>query len=272
MLRLTRIRHQAAHRVHECCLFSLDNFGMSGSCCRYKLRWPRPRRSFCRLRAHARSTIGGAMLPLASTRKRQKSSAIIAALGAICGLKGCNRSVVSVPGIRSEQPPGTNNGTCADFDVSGTAGHRVDRTLAKGFSLACVLIAAMSPIAVAGTNSSAAETAVRDPDALPRRTQGTWRHGAGNQAGPALEETERDRQAAVPQPGTTGPSETGRNHAGAGESDLDDAGPGATGPADNELLNALPEEAGPAETEPLTPIEIQGSIRVNANVSLPQDI
>ncbi|MCY4565271.1 MAG: DUF3300 domain-containing protein, partial [Gammaproteobacteria bacterium] len=28
------------------------------------------------------------MLPLASTRKRQKSSAIIAALGAICGLAG----------------------------------------------------------------------------------------------------------------------------------------------------------------------------------------
>ena len=66
-------------------VFLLGCLQMFGSCSRYKPRWPRPRRSFCRVRAHARSTIDVAMLPLASTRTRQKSSAIIAALGAICG-------------------------------------------------------------------------------------------------------------------------------------------------------------------------------------------
>ena len=57
-----------------------------GDSARHRLRWPRPRWSFARVRARARSTIGGAMLPLASTRTRAKSCAIIAALGEICGL------------------------------------------------------------------------------------------------------------------------------------------------------------------------------------------
>ena len=56
---------------------------MSGSFSGYKRRWPRPRRSLFRVRAHARSTIGVAMLPLGErdasvVRTRQKSSAIIA--------------------------------------------------------------------------------------------------------------------------------------------------------------------------------------------------
>ena len=55
------------------------------------MRWPRPRLSFALLRAHAPSTIGGAMIPVGErdasvVRKRAKSGAIIAALGAICGL------------------------------------------------------------------------------------------------------------------------------------------------------------------------------------------
>ncbi len=52
----------------------------------YKPRWPCPRLSFARVRAHAPSTIGVAMIPVASTRKQAKSGAIITALGAIYGL------------------------------------------------------------------------------------------------------------------------------------------------------------------------------------------
>ena len=83
---LARILHQAAYRVHELCWFLLDCIHVFEGCIRYKTRWPRPRLSFALLRAHAPSTIGGAMLAVASTRRRAKSGAIIAAPGAICGL------------------------------------------------------------------------------------------------------------------------------------------------------------------------------------------
>ncbi len=131
-----------------------------------------------------------------------------------------------------------------------------------GLSLAFVLMAAMSPITVPGTKGGAAETAIRDPDALPWSPEVIGQRGAGIQAGPAVEETEQDRRAAVAQPVTTLPPETGPDHAGQGD----------TEPAGTELLNTVSEETEPAETEPLTPIETQSSIRVNANVSLPQDI
>ncbi len=59
---LARILHQAACRVDECLLISLTFITLFGFMWRYKPRWPRPRWSFARVRAHARSTIGGAML------------------------------------------------------------------------------------------------------------------------------------------------------------------------------------------------------------------
>ncbi len=46
----------------------------------------RPRLSVALLRAHAPATMGGAMFPVANTRRFTKSGAIVAALGAICGL------------------------------------------------------------------------------------------------------------------------------------------------------------------------------------------
>ena len=85
---LARILHQAACRVDECLLISLTSIAFLGFPSRYKPRWPRPRWSFARVRAHAPSTIATAMIPVASTRTRAKSCAIIAALGAICGLGG----------------------------------------------------------------------------------------------------------------------------------------------------------------------------------------
>ena len=85
-IQLARILHQAACPVDEILLISLNCLAHSSSCSRCKLRWPRPRLSFALLRAHAPSTIDVAMLPVASTRKRAKSGAIITALGAICGL------------------------------------------------------------------------------------------------------------------------------------------------------------------------------------------
>ena len=132
----------------------------------------------------------------------------------------------------------------------------------RWFCLAFVLLLTASPITVPPTESSAAETAARDPDALPRITQGAARHGAGNQARLATEETEQDRQAAIAQPVTTRPPVAGPDH----------AGPGETGPVDTELSNTVPEDTESAEIESLTPIETRSSIRVNANVSLPQDI
>ena len=83
---LTRILHQAACRVEECLLISLAFIALFGFLSRYKPSWPRPRWSFARRRAHAPYTIGVAMIPVTSTRLRAKSCAIIAALGAICGL------------------------------------------------------------------------------------------------------------------------------------------------------------------------------------------
>ena len=52
----------------------------------HTLRWPRPRRSFGPVCAHATSTVGPAMLSVASTHTEPKSSAIIAATGEKCGL------------------------------------------------------------------------------------------------------------------------------------------------------------------------------------------
>ena len=52
----------------------------------HRLRWPRPRRSFGSVCAHATSTVGPAMLSVASTHTEPKSSAIIAATGEKCGL------------------------------------------------------------------------------------------------------------------------------------------------------------------------------------------
>ena len=54
----------------------------------HRLRWPRPRRSFGPVCAHATSTVGPAMLSVASTHTEPKSSAIIAATGEKCGLAG----------------------------------------------------------------------------------------------------------------------------------------------------------------------------------------
>ena len=68
----------------------------------------------------------------------------------------------------------------------------------------------------------------------------------------AIAESERDGQAAAREPGATV---------------TDENGPDGTEPFD-----AVQQESEPAETEPLAPIETQSSIRVNANVSLPQDI
>ena len=50
------------------------------------LRWPRPRRSFGPVCAHATSNVVPAMLSVTSTHTEPKSSAIIAATGEICGL------------------------------------------------------------------------------------------------------------------------------------------------------------------------------------------
>lgn len=112
-----------------------------------------------------------------------------------------------------------------------------------GFCLAFVLLAAVSPVTVPAGESSATESAVRGPDAPPRGRPDTVRHDSGNQTGSAAEETEPNGQAGVAEPDTTGPGDP-----------------------------ILPEETEPAEIEPLTPIETRSSIRVNANVSLPQDI
>ena len=83
-------------------------FGSSAPC---RLRWPRPRWSFARVRARTRSTISVAMLPLASTRTQTKSCAIIAALGETCGLG----SVRASPRLRTPE----------------TGRHRVDHQTVK---------------------------------------------------------------------------------------------------------------------------------------------
>ena len=78
----------------------------------------------------------------------------------------------------------------------------------------------------------------------------------------AIAEPERDGQVAVAEPGTTVTDEHGADH----------ARPDETEPAAIEPLNIVQEATEPAEAEPLAPIETQHSIRVNANVNLPQDI
>ena len=83
---LARIFHQSAYSFSESHLFSFNFITTLGRCGGDTVRWPRSRLSFAPVRVHARSTIGWAMLPLASTRTGAKSGAIFAALGEICGL------------------------------------------------------------------------------------------------------------------------------------------------------------------------------------------
>ena len=130
------------------------------------------------------------------------------------------------------------------------------------FCLTFVLLATVSAIAVPAAKSGAAETALGGSQAEPREQPARLRRSAGIQAGPSIEEPERDRQAAVAEPGTKVTDENGPDHAGPGEFEGTGTGP----------LNTVQPESEPAETEPLAPIETQSSIRVNANVSLPQDI
>ena len=83
---MTWISHQAAQRATEYTLISHAINPFFEPAPGREVRWPRPCRSFAGVRFHAPSTIGVAMLLIASRRTRAKSSAIIAALGAICGL------------------------------------------------------------------------------------------------------------------------------------------------------------------------------------------
>ena len=113
----------------------------------------------------------------------------------------------------------------------------------SAFCLAFALLAVVSTIAVPATERSVTETAVRGAGELSRGQPDTERRGLGNQAGSADEEVEPNSQAGVSEPERTGPADS-----------------------------AIRQATEPAETEPLTPIETASSIRVNANVSLPQDI
>lgn len=130
----------------------------------------------------------------------------------------------------------------------------------KRFWPVFTLLAAVSPVIVTTANSSAPETGVRDPDAPSSEQHETAPRGAEDQAGPAIGRTAPEDRAGS----AIGRTETDEQATG--------AGPGTAETADTEPLNPVPEEAGPAETEPLIPIETQSSIRVNANVNLPQDI
>ena len=105
------------------------------------------------------------------------------------------------------------------------------------FCLAFVLLGAAAPVIAQATESGAPENAVRDPDALARRQPDTVRRNTGNEAGSVIEEAESETQQAATEPDVTGPA-----------------------------------NSEPANMEPLIPIETKNSIRVNANVSLPQDI
>ena len=104
---LARISHQAA------CAMSPSPW-FSNALCQFRtflractLRWPRPRRSFRPVRARAPSTIGTAMLSVASTRRGRKSSAIIAAPGEKCGLGECQPPPELLPrDSKARQPCG----------------------------------------------------------------------------------------------------------------------------------------------------------------------
>lgn len=103
--------------------------------------------------------------------------------------------------------------------------------------LAFVLLGAAAPIVAAATAGDSSESAVRDPDALARRQPDTVLRNTGNQAGSAIDEDESATEQAASEPNEREPANT-----------------------------------EPAEIKPLIPIETKTSIRVNANVSLPQDI
>ena len=82
---VARISHQAASRRQKSSWFQeVDRDANDRAGCR--LRWPCPRGSFGPVRAHAPSTVGPAMLSVASTRTGPNSSAIITAPGEKCGL------------------------------------------------------------------------------------------------------------------------------------------------------------------------------------------
>lgn len=112
--------------------------------------------------------------------------------------------------------------------------------------LAFALLAAPVPAALPATAGSAAENSVRGPDAPSLRLTDPAQRNTSDGAESAAEEIEPDTVAAA-----TAATEP----------------PDDSGPEDARLSD--PEQDGP---EPLVPIEIQQSIRVNANVNLPQDI
>ena len=112
--------------------------------------------------------------------------------------------------------------------------------------LAIVLLAASVPAAFPATTGSAAGISVRDPDTPNLRMPDAAQQNTSDGAESAAEEIEPDTVAAA-----TAATEP----------------PGDSGPEDAHPSG--PEQDGP---EPLVPIEIQQSIRVNANVNLPQDI
>ena len=109
--------------------------------------------------------------------------------------------------------------------------------------LAIVLLAASVPAAFPATTGSAAGISVREPDTPNLRMPDAAQQNTSDGAESAAEEIEPDTVEAATEP-------------------PEDSGPDGAPPSD-------PEQDGP---EPLVPIEIQQSIRVNANVNLPQDI
>ena len=106
-----------------------------------------------------------------------------------------------------------------------------------GIYLVLAALGAALPDSAEAVAASASATVVRDPDARPGEQPGSAPRGAGNRAAPAGAETEPGQAAAEPR---------------------------APAPASA--------DSEPADTEPLAPIETTNAIRVNANVSLPQDI
>ena len=98
---LARISHQYAcwRLKHICCQYVTLLFTLW---CHHTLRLMRPRWSLSRLRARASSTIATAMVSVAGTRRRDKSGAIIASIGEICGLEaGPDKKLMKVQGPKT---------------------------------------------------------------------------------------------------------------------------------------------------------------------------
>ncbi len=79
------------------------------------------------LRAQASSAMGGGMLPVASTRRRAKSAAIVVALGAICGLAGC-----AEPGDRQDTGPQSVEEGAAEAGATGQDASAIVLSIADG--------------------------------------------------------------------------------------------------------------------------------------------